>query len=225
MGYLFKLVCFFLYKYLLFFRLQNKREQDKHHSKQNTAECTKYNFEFKIVHKQIIAKNMLKKIVIVLFFCFISLSAQSLPMKLIDIKSSTLLRFGYKQFHYDCIPYGVVTLEQVYSKKNITNLCKQKIKRFFATNVKLYHIAAYRLKVMQFYMVELKKDQECLVNLQGMRSYSEFLLSQGFAVVRRGFRDEVYGYYFDRAQKTARVQKRGVWSDPSLLECIVDVMK
>ena len=78
---------------------------------------------------------------------------------------------------------------------------------------------------MQYYMVELKKEQECVVHTKGEQSYSQALLSQGVGVVRRGFRDTLYDYYFDVAQKNGKLHKRGLWSDPSLMQCIIGVKR
>ncbi len=165
---------------------------------------------------------MLKKIVFSIVFFTFGLQGDFLPMQLVGREPVALLRLEYKQNSFECLPYGVVTLDEVYMKKATTNLCKRKIERFFKAHPKLFHISSYYLKTMQYYMTQIKQGG-CIVHIQGERSFSQLLLAKGVGVIRRGFKDEEYGYLFDIAQKSAKRNKRGIWGEPALYECIVDV--
>ncbi len=132
--------------------------------------------------------------------------------------------FRYRQSLYVCKPYGVWTLDMVYTKQGMGKVCKKALKRFIISNPKLHNFAKYRLHREQSYHVERKKNG-CVIFLAGKKTFSEELLSAGLAIKEPFFNDEECNVYFHHATQNAKLHRRGIWQDIRLQNCIAEFFK
>ena len=159
------------------------------------------------------------------FFLIAVLSAEPLGMVLEGIYSNASLMFRYKTNTIECAPYGVFTLTQVYNKKDLSQGCRVMIEKFFRSHPKVRYFSEYKLHYRQYYMIEPKKNGECIFNAKGRRSFSELLLLNGAAALQKGFKDDEYRHKFTQAQNSAHVNKKGIWSEPKLKKCLLEYMQ
>lgn len=165
------------------------------------------------------------KNILLLIFCVTVTYAKPLGMALEEVRSNASLIFRYRNVSIECAPYGVFTLIQVYNKKDLSAGCKRMIKSFFLSHPKIRYFADYKLHFLQYYMVEPKGNGQCLVNVRGKRSFSQLLLLNGAAALRKNFKDEELRNTFFKAQKSARIIKKGIWSEPRLKKCLLEFMQ
>ena len=119
-----------------------------------------------------------------------------------------------------CKPYGVVTIEQIVKQPHVSEFCKKKYRDFLEHNPKSSYFVHFILHTHSFYHVQSKVNSECIISARGMVSYSELLLREGLAVVQKHFRDKEYLYRFRKAYWSAKGNKKGMFSDYVLGNCI-----
>ncbi len=176
---------------------------------------------------KIIANIELKRyfIFLALFFCLSLRAQEPLIMTLEAIYSNDSYLFRYKQSRTLCEPYGVWTLERALRRNDIDKTCKKRLQEFVLHNPKLQYLAYYILHIEQGYRVEFKKGGECVVYHGSKRTLSETLLLAGAAVEKPRFANEEFRYRFYQAQRAAKVNKRGIWSDEKMQSCLSEFFK
>lgn len=140
----------------------------------------------------------------------------------IDAYDNSLFR--NRQSRVACAPYGVLTIRQLLWRTDTKSSCRKTLLDFIAHNPKLYHFLHYVMHLEQGYRVELKKSG-CVIYLGSKRTLSELLLAEGVALKRPYFSDEEFRYRFYHAQRSAKVNMRGIWSDEKLRSCIGEFFK
>ncbi len=157
-------------------------------------------------------------------FCSTVFAERSVRMTLNSILANDSLIFSLKRNHFNCYPYGVIVLEKFYRDDKVSLTCKKNYQQFQQKNPKLYFFAYYHFHVKQNYMVELKKEG-CLVFSKGQKTYSEFLLEKGLAIIDPKIKNEKYKNYFFYAQQRAKRNKKGIWGDSAMQKCIAELLK
>jgi len=141
-----------------------------------------------------------------------------------NIDSNGFQRFSIKSSSFRCEPYGVLTLEQIYSKSKKDSLCRKNIQNFYVENRDLYYYTQSFLKVGQSYHIEFKKAK-CLVYAQGQTTLSQLLLSKGLGVKKPSFKDEEFDTLFRSAQESAKIEKRGFWQSNIRRNCTAAIQR
>ncbi len=136
-----------------------------------------------------------------------------------NVHSNTLQKFIKGEYSFYCLPYGVLTIEDLYQNGSINMQCKKQLQLFYKQNPLDEYFASKLLKVEQKYHVDFR-EQRCIVYASGEKTLSELLLENGLAVVKPLFQDDEFLYSYNRAQLGARVAKKGVWNYSALVTCI-----
>jgi len=136
-----------------------------------------------------------------------------------SIPSNATLVFqrGYKSFR--CTTYGVVTLDELLAKSSPKSQCAKAITAFYRQHKDFIYFASNHLYMRQMYHVEVK-NRQCIVFIGGKKTYSEMVLQNGLGFLRNNFRDKEYRYSFQKAQKNAKLERKGAWEGSLFRNCI-----
>ena len=137
---------------------------------------------------------------------------------LVETPDNAGLLFKSGQSRYLCKPFGVRTLEELAADRRTNSLCKKLFAEYAVRNPENMQFAATTLKRFQFYRIEPVKDR-CILYAKGRVSYSEMLLHEGLAVIKRGEVRRELRRSFERAEAGARQKRRGFWKDSLAVEC------
>jgi hypothetical protein len=163
--------------------------------------------------------------IIFLFILFLpSFAKEPVSYFLESIYSNTLLKFRYKNNQFFCQPYGVIGIDKILKNKNINKTCKKAFKDFIISNPDLINYTKIKLYVEQKYRIDFKENK-CLIFSSGKKVLSEELLYKGLAIPKTPIKDEEYRYRFQKAYKSAKKAKRGIWKTPLLKTCIAEMYK
>jgi len=141
-----------------------------------------------------------------------------------SVISNELQKYSIGKYNFICHPYGVITVDRLYKKSTFNSTCKKSVEQFYKKNPQAKYFSLNKLKVKQMYHVEFI-DKQCLVFAQGEKTLSELLLENGLAFREPLFEDKEYIYTFEKAQRNARYQKRGLWSENIIRDCISEIYK
>ncbi|MDY0121450.1 MAG: hypothetical protein RBR54_05860 [Sulfurimonas sp.] len=136
------------------------------------------------------------------------------------VQSNAFQKFSFSNTHFGCRAYGIVSLEELYHNTNTNDVCRSKIQRFYLKNPHSQYFSATLLDVKQLYHVEFR-ERRCIVYAQGQMTLSELLLQNGLALLKPEFQDKEFRYLYNRAQKNAKLNEKGIWADETLSECIL----
>ncbi|MDD3835982.1 MAG: thermonuclease family protein [Sulfurimonas sp.] len=160
--------------------------------------------------------HMLKKTQILLSSLLLSFTLDAkepLLGILTSVHSNETQSFNISKFNLTCNPYGVLTLERLYEISEDNTVCKEMIINIYAKYPDLRYFAQRLLKVQQRYHIRPKERGECVLYAKGQMTLSELLLAKGLAIVRPLFDDEEFKDDFNRAQRRARLDKKGLWAE------------
>lgn len=167
-------------------------------------------------------KKMSNFLILHLFLSLTLISKEPTLAILTDIKSNDSQQFKIGNYKFDCMPYGVLGIDELYNESSFNSECKKSINRFYEKRADLKYYTNSKLKVMQFYNIEFK-NARCIIYVSGEKSLSESLLEEGLAILKPSFKDEEFGYYFNKSQKKAKAQKKGVWAENIMRECVSNI--
>ncbi|MBU1658883.1 thermonuclease family protein [bacterium] len=137
----------------------------------------------------------------------------------VRVISNEIQKFSIGNSHFYCKHYGIVTLEKLYSHTSLSSTCQDSIQRLYKRDPNAKQFTDNILMLKQLYHVE-HKDQECLLFVRGEVTLSELLLENGLALMKPGLKDDVYEYLFFKAQLEAKNEKRGMWNEDILRNCM-----
>ncbi len=164
------------------------------------------------------------------FFIFVVLLTQTLisqePMMatLVSIESNDVQHFKIANNKFECKPYGVLSIDELYNNAFFNSACKKSILKFYKQRADLKYYTYMKLYVMQLYRIKFKDDR-CLISVSGEKSLSEFLLEEGLAVRKPLLKDKENEYFFYRSQLNAKMLQKGVWKENITRECIANIYK
>ena len=170
---------------------------------------------------------MLRKINIFILYILLSLTMEAKEPTLAILNgtiSNEVQKFGIGDYNFECRPYGVLTLERVYSSAKPSSICRNNIDEFYRKYPKFKQYANKLLEYKQTYHVEIK-DTECILYAKGQITLSELLLVEGLAVQKPMFKDEEFVGYFTQAQRKAKMDKKGLWGEKIFNNCIAELYK
>lgn len=158
-------------------------------------------------------------------FCAVTLLAKEPTMGILEsISSNTKQTFLINNTRYRCDAYGVLDFDKLFNDSAISGVCKEKLKKFHAKNPHAKHFTQSKLYIFAMYHLEFVKER-CLLYASGEITLSEMLLKEGFVVLEPAFEDEEYARLYKNAQNVARFEKRGIWEDEGMEECLAHLLK
>jgi hypothetical protein len=143
---------------------------------------------------------------------------------LVDVTTNSTQRFTYGNYSFNCVPYGIITLEQLYQKSAPDSVCKKSVAKFYRTHPDLEYFTQELMKVQQRYHIEFKK-QECIIYAMGQKTLSEVLLENGLALNRPRLKDEEFEFLYTKAQNRAMLAKKGLWGEHIKKDCVSELNK
>ncbi|WP_455756406.1 thermonuclease family protein [Sulfurimonas sp.] len=143
---------------------------------------------------------------------------------LTNIISNDIQQFKIGDYQFYCKPYGVFTIDELYKEAKLDSTCKKTISSFYAKRKDLLHYAESKMKIMQSYPLKYKNNR-CIINVEGEKSLSEFLLQEGLALKKPKLEDKEYEYYLFKAQYEAKITKKGIWKKNIIRECVSNIYK
>nr|MDA3909315.1 hypothetical protein [Sulfurimonas sp.] len=138
--------------------------------------------------------------------------------------SNAVQEFRIGSYSFECIAYGVLTLEKMYISSKSGSICQKSIDKLYRKNPKLKDFAYRLLKEEQTYHVEIK-ESECVLYAKGQITLSELLLVEGLAIKKPMFKDEEFEIYFTLAQRKAKIENRGLWTEQIFNNCLEELYK
>jgi Fe-S cluster assembly iron-binding protein IscA len=155
---------------------------------------------------------------------FLLLAKENTLAFLDEIISNNTQIFYIKNQKILCTPYGIVTLEKLYKNAKPNSTCRKKISEFYKTNPNLISFAQQNMKIKQKYHIILKQ-KKCIIYVGSQITFSEMLLQNGLALKEPNFKDIEFEDDFFKAQKSAKFEKKGLWSEKILKSCIIELYK
>jgi hypothetical protein len=149
---------------------------------------------------------------------FLSIHASQTGL-LLEVKNNSLLYFSVNNYEHLCIPYGVVTFEMLRNKSKDNALCQKNLNQYFEMHPQDQYLARRHFHLQQYYSFEMRGDR-CVIYAQGKKRYAQILLERGLAIVPIGFDDRVLDFGYRRLENEAKREKKGLWSDPVLRNCM-----
>lgn len=146
----------------------------------------------------------------------------SQPGLLLEVKNNSLLYFSVNNRDELCVPYGVITFEMLRHKSHDSILCQKRLNHYFEMHPKDAYLAKEHFHLQQLYPIE-KRDDRCMIYAQGKKRYAQILLEKGLATVPVDFEDKSVAVQYRRIQKEAQREKRGLWSDAVLQNCMMQL--
>lgn len=138
--------------------------------------------------------------------------------------SNEVQNYSIGNFNFNCKPYGVITVDELYVNTTSDSKCKKSVLEFYKKNPNARYFSLNLLKIKQMYHLEVR-EKECLVFAQGEKSLSEILLENGLAFQKPHFKDKEYKFIFYQAQQRAKYTKKGLWSENIMVNCISEINK
>lgn len=160
-----------------------------------------------------------------LLFVFTSLHAKEPTLaQLQSIQSNGIQIFSIGQYNFQCKPYGVVTIEKLFENAALDSICKKSIQKFYIKYPLLKEYSRYTLKPKQLYHVEFK-ERDCLVYVHSEMSLSEVLLREGLAVIHPTLIDEEFMPDLTKSERIAKANKKGLWKEEIIRNCLIELYK
>ena len=161
--------------------------------------------------------------ILYIFIFLINLQAKEPTIAFLNnIISNEMQELSIGVYSFVCVPYGVVTLEELYRTSKDASLCKKSIIDFYKKNKDLEFYVYKKMDIGQSYSIVFKEKQ-CLINVAGEKSYSEILLDKGLAFKAPKRLEKEYEYTFYKAQREAKMFKKGIWANSVTQNCISSI--
>jgi len=191
------------------------------------AKLSSMNIKEKTIPPKTLSTNFnLKSFMITLIFLNLII-AQKSPLLakeptlaiLKDVHTNGRQKYGIKNYTFECTPYGVVSLEKLYSASPEKSQCRKDIVSFYKKNPNLQNYSLQELHTMQTYHIEFRQEN-CIVYSHGQVTLSEMLVLNGLALVKLVFEDDEFRFAFLRAQMSAKEKQKGLWKETIYESCL-----
>ncbi|KIM10866.1 MAG: hypothetical protein KU37_09085 [Sulfuricurvum sp. PC08-66] len=155
----------------------------------------------------------------------IALPLWALP-KVVLLKSvgaNNVMRFLDKSQPFYCYTAAINTHETFLDSNATSQACKTQMHLQLRRDPIMRYAYAYALHEEIAYTLEAYEGNSCFMWLDGGRTWSEYLLEKGYALLKNShseafIKTTLYAK-LQRAQERAKYEHRGVWSDETLAEC------
>jgi hypothetical protein len=151
----------------------------------------------------------------------LSLSASEKGL-LLEVKNNSLLYFSVNNKKHVCFPYGVLTFEMLLSKSDANGLCQKSLNQYFKIHPQDKFLARRYFHLQQYYSFK-KYEDSCMIYAQGKKRYAQMLLERGLAIVPIDFDDKAVAFQYRRIENQAKKDKKGLWNDPVLQNCMMQL--
>ena len=141
---------------------------------------------------------------------------------LVNIVSNDTQQFKIGNYQFDCKPYGILTIDELYKEAKLDSTCKETISSFYTKRKDMLHYTESKMKIMQSYPLKFKNNR-CIISIEGEKSLAEFLLQEGLAVKKPKLKDKENEFYLFKAQYEAKITKKGIWGKNIIKECIANI--
>jgi len=159
-----------------------------------------------------------------LFLSNIIIAKEPIIATLINIISNDITQFKIGNYQFNCKPYGIFTIDELYKESSLDSTCKETISSFYKKRKDLLHFTESKLKIMQSYPLKFKNDR-CIISVEGEKSLAEFLLQEGLAVKKPQLKDKENEFHLFKAQHEAKITKKGIWKKNIMKECMANIYK
>jgi len=143
---------------------------------------------------------------------------------LLNVNSNTTQQFNIGNYNFYCQPYGVVSLEKLYSNSTNGSICQKNIDMFYKKNPDLKYYSDTILHLKQRYHIDFKNGS-CVLYAKGQLTLSEILIKKGLALVEPMFKDDEFISSFKKSELEAMLDKRGLWNSDIKKSCISEFIK
>jgi hypothetical protein len=133
-------------------------------------------------------------------------------------------KFSIGMYEFICRPYGVITLEELFSRSETNSPCQKSINEFYLKNPMQRYFAQNILKNRQTYHLEFKQNS-CVLYAKGKLSMSELLIKNGLAFKKPKFKDEEFEHSFTQAQNYAKRLEIGLFKEKIQNKCVSELYK
>jgi hypothetical protein len=185
------------------------------------ANALKINFNLKSSISFLLFKRLIIAYISIFFFTALNAKEPTLAI-LKNVYTNNIQKFSISQYNYICKAYGIVSIDDLYSKSIQNDICKKSIEDFYSKNYTKMFYTQHILHLEQMYHIEFR-DKECILHAQGEKTLSEILLYEGLAIKKINFRDEIYKERFINAQDNARKSRRGLWKTTLYKNCFPEL--
>lgn len=128
---------------------------------------------------------------------------------LVSIDNNAKQTLLYQNASVVCEPFGIVTLEKMLLSAASPQECRSAIEAFYTSHPHQKQYAREHLFLQQSYHYETI-EQGCVLNANGLESYSEMLLREGLALVDPAFNNKEWNAKLKRAEFGATKEKIGL---------------
>ena len=165
--------------------------------------------------------SFISSLIVILLSTFLfttNLYANEQKLFLLDsIISNFDMKFKSSRYSFICKPYAVLGIDDI---SRDDKACYESVISYYQVYPNDFYKAYKFLDVEQMYHIEFKKGQ-CVVYVKGQKTLSEILLENGLGVLKPHFMDREFEARFKKAEKLAKENKRGIYSqDIKLRQCI-----
>jgi hypothetical protein len=165
---------------------------------------------------------MFRKIIFSFFFLQILCAKEPSLVFFENAVSNAIQIYSKDGYRFECKAYGIISLEEFYQNAKENSVCRKEIVDFYEKSPKLRDFISSSLHYKQLYHIDMKSEG-CISYVDAQRSVSEILLSEGLAIVKPLFQDEELKTTFERSQRKAKIEKRGLWSENIFKDCIKEL--
>jgi len=162
------------------------------------------------------------KYIIIFLFTFVLNANEPILAKMVNVDSNEVQKLSIGNYTFYCRPYGVLSLAKLHSTPSLNQECKKKIQTYYKKNPHDRYYAQSLFKRGQWYHVEFKQ-KSCVIYAKGQYTYSELLLKKGLAARKPNFTDPEFKASFYKAQKIGRSEKKGIWKDAIVENCVSEI--
>jgi hypothetical protein len=152
----------------------------------------------------------------------VALVAFEFPAMILSSSYNYRINWVYKNTTFSCSPLALITVSQLALNQNLPPSCKERIKNFLGAHPGESSIGIALLKSRQRYHI-INDNNQCVMMLNGGKSYGQALLEKGFAylVPFIKIKDRVLEYRLGQSALKAKLKEIGIWKDPILARCFL----
>jgi len=141
-----------------------------------------------------------------------------------SVSTNTRQIFTLSNHNFVCKTYGITGINKLSNSNSLNNVCKKKIESFSKKNPDAFYFSTLQLHPMQRYHIEFI-NSECVLYAKGKTTLGEVLLQEGLAVLTPAFKDREFLVLYRKAQMRAKIEKKGIWRDGVIRDCIAEIYK
>ncbi|MCW8837871.1 MAG: thermonuclease family protein [Thiovulaceae bacterium] len=168
--------------------------------------------------------KILKHIIYLSFLFTLSLAKEPTLATLRSVNTNEFQRFSIGLYEFTCKPYGVITVDELYSIAEFDSSCKKSVQEFYIQNPMSKYFTQNLLKDRQLYHIEFK-NKRCIIYAKGKMTMSELLVKNGLAVRSPIVESKEFEYSLTQAQIYAKENKVGLFKNDISNKCISELYK